>query len=135
MKMTIDGNEVEMNVISGVHGYRATSLSLDQKDIRQLAAMNDKTLVSYVRQLAFRVRQPEGFVLPAEPAIPRFSVGQMVQYRDRQNRLCVGKVLSIEAKWPKWSRQANKNPLITMAVEHPTYRDRRIYINQDEVFS
>lgn len=59
-------------------------------------------------------------------ALPRYDVGQTVEYCDREGRIHKGQVKWIEAKWHGYGEGPVK-PLITYALEHPTYRNGSFY--------
>lgn len=61
-------------------------------------------------------------------AKPIYSVGTVVQYRDRERRLQVGEVIRIEASWTR--RDA---PLIVYSLRHPTYRGRNFYTTDENI--
>ncbi len=66
-------------------------------------------------------------------AEPQFSIMDRVTYRDHHKRLITGRVISIEARWSPWGRDPNVEPFITYTIEHPSYRNRRMYVGQSEI--
>ena len=66
----------------------------------------------------------------SEPgAVPTYAIGSSVQYVDHHKRPQIGKVLSIEASWREWA----KEPLIIYTVAHPTYRNRLMYVAENNI--
>lgn len=62
------------------------------------------------------------------PACPKFSIDQKIMYVDRHHRIQTGKVRRVEASWSGW-----RDPLTIYTVEHPTYRNNRIYITDEDI--
>ena len=62
-------------------------------------------------------------------AIPRYSVGETVRYFDREQRGQVGRVFGVTAHWSA----GNRDPYISYTLEHPTYRNRRIYTGVERI--
>lgn len=63
-------------------------------------------------------------------ADPKFDVGDVVNYVDRQDRPQVGRIRRIEASW---SWKPDREPLITYTIEHPTYRNQHIHIGREKI--
>ena len=66
------------------------------------------------------------------PAAPRYARGETISYLDHHMRRQSGKVLRIEALWAGYLLPGEV-PLIVYTVEHPTYRDRRMYIGEERL--
>lgn len=66
-------------------------------------------------------------------AAPKFSIMDRVTYRDHHKRLVTGRVKSIEANWTGWGRDPNVDPLVIYTIEHPSYRNQRMYVSEAEV--
>lgn len=60
-------------------------------------------------------------------AAPQKEVGDVVDYRDRQNRKQRGEVLRIEAHFTK----RGKLPLIVYTLRHPTYRNTHFHTTEE----
>ena len=59
-------------------------------------------------------------------AVPKYNVGDIVAYVDRQGRSQQGRVYEITAKWTFWGHQGDKiinKPYMTYRLQHPTYRN------------
>ncbi len=69
--------------------------------------------------------------MSAISAAPRFDVGDVVTYRDRQDRVQTGEVAAVEASW-RWGRA--RTPLIVYTLRHPTYSGRRFYTTDERIF-
>lgn len=71
--------------------------------------------------------------MSAFPAEPEYDIGDLVRYLDHHNRLQEGRVLSIEANW--WSDRDGRpdRPLISYTVQHPSYRNGRMYVSDGNV--
>ena len=65
-------------------------------------------------------------------AEPRYCVGQIVRYRDREERVQTGAIMWIEAKWNGYGH-GPVEPLIIYSLEHPSYRNRRYYATDKEI--
>ena len=65
-------------------------------------------------------------------AIPTYSRGDRVGYKDHQNRFQTGEIQYIEAKWFGYDQRGNK-PFITYQISHPTYRNRRHYATAEDI--
>lgn len=65
-------------------------------------------------------------------ATPAYARGQKVRYRDHHDRLHVGAVLSVDARWPGWAK-AGEAPYLVYSVSHPSYRNNRINIGEQEI--
>ncbi len=63
----------------------------------------------------------------ALPAVPRYGVGSVVTYIDRQKRPQVGKVQRIEALW------VTGLPSLTYVVTHPSSRISTMRVPASEV--
>ena len=63
-------------------------------------------------------------------AEPKYSIMDRVTYRDHHKRVITGRVISIEANWSPWGRDPNVEPFITYTVEHPSYRNRHMYVDE-----
>ena len=66
-------------------------------------------------------------------AEPKFSIMDRVTYRDHHKRLITGRVISIEANWSPWGRDPNVDPFVTYTIEHPSCRNRQMYVSEAEV--
>jgi hypothetical protein len=62
------------------------------------------------------------------PASPKFVIGQYVKYHDHHNRPQTGAVMRIEASWG--CSVSSAFPYISYTVYHPTYKNRRIHLNE-----
>lgn len=62
------------------------------------------------------------------PADPKYGLGEVVRYVDRQQRIQRGEVLAVEASW-RWS----DDPLIIYTLHHPSYRNNRCYATIDAI--
>ncbi len=65
-------------------------------------------------------------------SVPKYARGQIVRYADRQGRPQRGRVLNIEAHWPGYSK-AGQAPYLIYTVEHPTYRNGRMYASENDL--
>jgi mannose-6-phosphate isomerase-like protein (cupin superfamily) len=65
-------------------------------------------------------------------AVPAYSRGDKVVYRDRQERVQQGEIKSVEATWHGFAK-AGREPLIVYTVSHPTYRNNRFYTTGDSI--
>lgn len=63
-------------------------------------------------------------------AYPRYDIGEEVEYLDDQDRHQHGKVSRIEAHWT-WHSDA----LLIYTVSHPTYRNKRMYVNEKRIIA
>lgn len=66
------------------------------------------------------------------PAAPKYPVGELVHYRDREGRSQTGRVRWIEAKWYDWGH-GPIDPLIIYALYHPTYRNNNFYCGDEDI--
>jgi hypothetical protein len=69
-------------------------------------------------------------------ANPKFNVGQIVVYIDRQGREQTGKVYEVEAKWTLWGHAGTKTdvaPYISYRLHHPTYRNGQFHTSEDNI--
>lgn len=65
------------------------------------------------------------------PAAPKFAIGEEVLYRDHHGRVQGGRVFAIVARWDRWHGGTGiASPSVLYTVEHPTYRNNRIYLNE-----
>ena len=58
---------------------------------------------------------------------PRYSIGEMVSYTDRNGREQMGRVKRIEAKWYE------RHTSLTYTVEHPSYHNNRAIIGAADI--
>ena len=63
-------------------------------------------------------------------AEPKYSVGDVVTYQDRQGRIQRGAVLGIDAHWTSWGKD---EPLIIYRLQHPTYARNTFYTGEESV--
>ena len=66
-------------------------------------------------------------------AAPKFSIGEIVRYRDHHKRFQEGEVLAIEATWNRWPRAKEVSMLIQYTVSHPSYHNRQMYISEASI--
>ncbi len=59
---------------------------------------------------------------------PKYAVGSLVEYTDRHNRQCIGKVRHIEGKW--WE---GCEPYLVYCLQHPTYQNGNFYCGEDAI--
>jgi hypothetical protein len=64
----------------------------------------------------------------AQPAAPKFSIGQNVAYYDHHNRAQIGLVRRIEATWDDGFA-----PYLIYTISHPTYRGQKIYCEESKL--
>lgn len=67
------------------------------------------------------------------PAAPKYRRGEIVRYKDHHGRNQRGEVVWIEANWG-WNIPGSP-PSITYTVHHPTYRNNRMYIGEENLYS
>lgn len=49
MKVIINDKQIEMSVLQGAVGFRATEISLDHNDLKVIAGMSDEQLAARVK--------------------------------------------------------------------------------------
>lgn len=65
-------------------------------------------------------------------AVPTYSCGDKVIFRDRHQRVQHGQIKSIEAHWNSWLK-AGKGPLVIYTISHPTYRNNHFTTTDDQI--
>lgn len=71
-------------------------------------------------------------IIETYPAEPKYSLGQVVWYLDHTQRVQEGVIKMITAHWGRFN-SANPRPYISVEVTHPTYRNRIIYLREDDI--
>ncbi|EOG5202062.1 hypothetical protein IDR97_004107 [Salmonella enterica subsp. enterica serovar Thompson] len=59
---------------------------------------------------------------------PKFNVGEVVNYTDRQGRRQRGKVRSIEGKWTAFG-----SAYLIYTLQHPSYRNGQMHCGEDVI--
>ena len=59
---------------------------------------------------------------------PKFNVGEIVNYTDRQGRKQSGKVRHIEGKWTTFG-----SAYLIYTVQHPSYRNGQMHCSEDVI--
>ena len=59
---------------------------------------------------------------------PKFNIGEMVNYTDRQGRQQGGKVRHMEGKWTAFGSASLIYP-----VQHPSYRNGQMHCGEDVI--
>lgn len=65
-----------------------------------------------------------------EAVTPAYAIGEQVEYVDHHNRVQIGEVRAVEARW---DRIYGTRPSITFTISHPTYRNKRIHTGYRDI--